>query len=117
MRRGKISAMGFGAALLGILIFATSCGRPAGAVAFDKKRAKDVTLQQLEQETKDLPYFLYWGREKGFHYFGRKDGVVYRLPESVWELPPDRGWRLGTAALYITLHDGKFRPPSALKKE
>jgi hypothetical protein len=86
----------------------TGCGRQQTVKPFDVTKARDVSLEDLELEARALSYFLFWGRENGFHYFGRPDGAVYRLPESVMTMPHDRGWKVGTAALYVTLRNGKF---------
>lgn len=80
---------------------------------FDITQAKPVSLSELERATRHLPHFLFWGRADGFCYFGTPDGAVFRLPESVFELPSGRGWPLGKAALYVTIRDSRITTPSA----
>jgi len=87
------------------------CGRQPAVKPFDIRNARDVSLEALERETRDLPYFLLWGRTNGFHYFGRPDGAVFRLPESVTPLPRETEWELGTAALYVTIQNGRITVP------
>jgi hypothetical protein len=103
--------------LLALLVVSASlfigC-RPGNTLKpFDITKARDVSLEELERETRHLRYFLFWGRSNSFHYFGTPDGAVYRLPESVFPLAPERGWAPGAAALYVTIQDGHITVPKA----
>ncbi len=82
---------------------------------------KQVTLTELERETKDLVYFNYLGGDDGFEYFSTPDGRQYKLPiaESDFRkrllpgmphLKPDQG-----AALFVKITDGKLRLPDPEK--
>lgn len=84
---------------------------------FDIRKARSVSLSELERATCRLPHFLFWGRADGFCYFGTPDGAVFRLPETVFELPPGRGWPLGKAAFYVTIRDGRIVAPSARRPD
>jgi hypothetical protein len=113
-----LSVMRFGIIIAIGLMLLTACDNANTVKPFDISKARDVSFAELEAQTHDLPYFLYWGRTNGFAYFGTLAGAVYRLPESVFPLPPERGWKPGAAGLYVTIRDGRITvpPPGAVQR-
>jgi hypothetical protein len=77
----------------------------------DLSKAEEVSFEQLEAITRDLPYFALLGKEGAFFYFGTPSGL-YRLPDSVLDFPDHGIWKPGKMALYVTIRDGKLTVPS-----